>query len=116
MRGGHENKSKIESGQNGTKKLLAQYGEALVCVRYRYDAVKRKQFKTAEIIISESDWQPPPAKFSDNTQVALLIGATEKSLQELAKAAGGRWDPVKRLWTVRYGRIKGTRLVKLIVL
>jgi hypothetical protein len=28
---------KLKPGQRGTKKLLDQYGDALVCVRYRYD-------------------------------------------------------------------------------
>jgi hypothetical protein len=28
----------LQPDQKGTKKLLAQYGEQLVCVRYRYDA------------------------------------------------------------------------------
>jgi hypothetical protein len=31
---------------NGTKKLVARYGERLVCVRYRYDAERRKRLET----------------------------------------------------------------------
>ena len=27
----------LKPGQRGTKKLCAEYGERLVCVRYRYD-------------------------------------------------------------------------------
>ena len=34
-------KATLLPGTNGTKSLLKQYGEQLVCVRYRYD--KRKQ-------------------------------------------------------------------------
>ena len=49
---------KLKPGQKGTKKLLAQYGEALVCVRYRYDAARRKQIKTVELVVSETDWTP----------------------------------------------------------
>jgi hypothetical protein len=69
---------KLKPGQRGTKKLLDQYGDALVCVRYRYDLEKRKQFKTIEIIISESDWVPPPPKYGDSDLVALRIGFVEK--------------------------------------
>jgi hypothetical protein len=29
-----------------------------------------------------------------------------------AKAAGGRWDPKKKLWFVRYGKIAATPLEK----
>jgi hypothetical protein len=28
----------LKPGQKGTKQLLAQYGDRLICVRYRYDA------------------------------------------------------------------------------
>jgi hypothetical protein len=34
-----ETRLSLAPGQNGTKKLLARYGERLVCVRYRYDGV-----------------------------------------------------------------------------
>ncbi|MGH7551901.1 MAG: hypothetical protein ACREMQ_02610 [Longimicrobiales bacterium] len=28
----------LKPGEKGTKQLLAQYGDRLICVRYRYDA------------------------------------------------------------------------------
>lgn len=49
---------KLKPGQRGTKKLLNQYGEQLVCVRYRYDAERKKRFKTVELIVDEIDWEP----------------------------------------------------------
>ncbi len=45
---------KIKPSQPG--KLLAQYGEQLVCVRYRYDATSHKRIKTVEIVVAESEW------------------------------------------------------------
>jgi hypothetical protein len=90
---------------------LKQYGDALVCVRYRYDREKRQQFKTLEIIISESDWVPPPRKYADSDLVALRIGYEEKSLQGKAKALGVKWDRQKK-----YGCFVGTAMEKLIVL
>ena len=105
----------LSPGQKGTKKLVTQYGDALVCVRYRYDVESRKQIKTVELVISESDWTPPPAKYSDSALVLLRIGLNDKSLQEQAKAVGGRWDREKQLWYARYGCIVGTKLEKLIV-
>lgn len=109
-------RSKLKPGQNGTKKYLAKYGDALVCVRYRYDEQNRKQFKTVEIIVSESDWEPPAAKYPVSTLVGLAIGLKETSLQSQVKAVGGRWDKDKILWIVPYGCIRGTKLEKLIVL
>ena len=38
----------LKPGQKGTKQLLAQYGDRLICVRYRYDAQRKKRFKTVE--------------------------------------------------------------------
>lgn len=108
-------RTKLKPGQKGTKKLLTQYGEALVCVRYRYDVEKRKQFKTVEIIVSEADWTPPPARYSDSELVSLRIGFNEKGLQEQARALGGSWDKERQLWLVRYGCIAGTKLEKLII-
>ena len=106
---------KLKPGQNGTKKHVIQYGEALVCVRYRYDAEKRKQYKTVEIIVSESEWTPPPAKYPDSAFVGLKIGVKETALQAQVKAVGGRWDKEKKEWVVPYGCIRGTRLEKFII-
>jgi len=30
--------ARLKPGQNGTKKIVEKYGDALVCVRYRYDS------------------------------------------------------------------------------
>ena len=48
----------LKPGQKGTKQLLAQYGDRLICVRYRYDARRKKRFKTVEILVAERDWEP----------------------------------------------------------
>ena len=50
----------LKPGQKGTKQLLAQYGDRLICVRYRYDAQRKKRFKTVELLVAERDWKPPP--------------------------------------------------------
>jgi hypothetical protein len=51
-----EVKVTLKPGQNGTKHLVEQYGDQLICVRYRYDKVKRKRYKTIELIIDEQAW------------------------------------------------------------
>jgi hypothetical protein len=33
----------LKPGQEGTKRLLAQYGDSLICVRYRYDAQRNRR-------------------------------------------------------------------------
>lgn len=106
---------KLKPGQKGTKKLMQVYGDALVCVRYRYDPGRQKQYKTVEIIVSESPWTPPPAKYAASDLVALRIGFEEKSLQEQVKSLGGKWDRQRKVWLVRYGCIASTPMEKLIV-
>jgi hypothetical protein len=46
----------------GTVGLLAEYGPRLLFVRYRYDAPKKRRYKTAEIIVDEVYWEPPRKK------------------------------------------------------
>jgi hypothetical protein len=107
---------KLKPGQKGTKKLVAEYGDALVCVRYRYDEASRTRIKTVELVVEKKAWCPPARKFGDNDLVPVRIGFAEKDLIGSAKAAKGRWNPDVRLWFIRYGKIKGTALEKHIVL
>lgn len=107
-------RARLNPGKKGTKKFVEKYGDALVCIRYRYDEQKRKQYKTVEIIVSESDWTPPPAKYPDSTLVALKISVKETVQQSQVKAVGGRWDIEKKVWIVPYGCIRGTNLEKFI--
>ncbi len=102
----------LKPGQRGTKSLTTKYGDNLVCVRYRYDAKTRQRLKTIELIIERTDWEPPVEQFSADTVVALKIEGYETELRKRAKEAGGRWNPDKRLWYVRFGNISGTALEK----
>jgi len=51
-------------------------------------------------------------EFADNDLVPVWIGFNEKDLMATAKAAKGRWKPDMKLWFIRYGKIKGTKLAK----
>ncbi len=46
----------LRPGMAGTKKLLARYGERLLCVRYRYDSATGRRVKTAELIVQDIAW------------------------------------------------------------
>ena len=106
---------KLKPGQKGTKKLLTEYGDALLCVRYRYDAQSRTRSKTVELIIERQPWTPPSHRFKDDTQVPVRIGYGDITLREKAKAAQGKWDPKIRAWHIQYGKIKDTELEKFII-
>ncbi len=57
---------KINPGKKGTKKLIEEYGDKLVCVRYRHDPKNNRKLKTIEIIIDENPLSPTPARIPKN--------------------------------------------------
>ena len=104
-----DNMRVVRPGQNGTKQLLKQYGDKLVCVRYRYDYKNKKVFKTIELIVSEQDWQPISAHPDEEkpspltqrvpvNQVGVRVEWHEKQLQQALRSAGGKWHKQHKLW------------------
>lgn len=92
----------LKPGQRGTKHLLQEYGDRLVCVRYRYDAVGKKRIKTVEVVVGESAWQP---RFDPDEIVALRVAFTDVATRKRVKQAGGAWDPDRTVWRLRYDRV-----------
>ncbi|HEX7706320.1 MAG TPA: hypothetical protein VF701_07680 [Thermoanaerobaculia bacterium] len=81
----------LAPGANGTKELVARYGDRLVCVRYRYDAARRLRIKTVELIEEE-------APLIEAGGVYLVkIRYEETALREQIRQAGARWDPARKL-------------------
>lgn len=99
-----EVKTTLTPGQKGTKKLLREYGDQLVCVRYRYDKLRQKRFKTVELIVDEQEWTPG-VNFSPDKRVLLKIDFGEKELRELVKGHGGFWDPDKKGWLLSFHKV-----------
>ena len=93
---------KIQPGQPGTKQLLEQYGEQLVCVRYRYDTQTRKRIKTVEIVVAESEWLPPAQRFAAAEVVWVRTGFVDYATEKQLLAAGGQWDGTQCVWNIRY--------------
>jgi len=86
----------LKPGQKGTKQLLAQYGDRLICVRYRYYAQRKKRFKTVELLVSEREWEPPRSPFAHDQIVGLRVAFTEVAVRDRVKQAGGTWNPRRR--------------------
>jgi hypothetical protein len=105
----------LKPGQKGTKQLLAQYGDRLVCVRYRYDTQRKKRFKTVELIIAERDWEPPASRFTADTMVGVRIGFAEVDMRERVKQAGGKWNRSHKVWELRYDQVVALKLEARIV-
>jgi hypothetical protein len=105
----------LKPGQKGTKQLLAQYGDRLVCVRYRYDAQRKKRFKTVELLVAERDWEPPRPRFAHNQIVSLRVAFADVAVRDRVKQAGGTWNPERRVWQLRYDRVVALGLNRRIV-
>jgi len=64
----------LQPHQHGAKQLLAQYGDRLVRVRYRYDEPQKKRIKTVELIVEKSVWEPLPYPQSARGEVGSAFG------------------------------------------
>jgi hypothetical protein len=99
----------LKAGQDGTKKLVEKYGNALLYVRYRYDEVKGLRLRTVELIDEAVAWQPT-LRIRKEEMVPVNVYFTEKDLREKLKVLGGKWHPEEKSWFVTYGAIRGTEL------
>jgi len=97
-------KRTLRPGESGTRALLKEYGDQLVCVRYRYDKNRQKCRKTVELVIDEKDWIPGVVIPADR-RVHIRIGYGERELRERVKQAGGYWDNERKAWHLRYREV-----------
>src|SRR5713101_5404229 len=93
----------IRPGQRGAKRFVAQYGDRLVCVRYRQDERRRQRFKTVELSVAEGPWTPPPPRRRRESLVFVKGAFPERELRRQSKD-GGVWNPDKPAWAIRYER------------
>ena len=105
----------LKPGQKGTKQLLAQYGDRLICVRYRYDAERKKGLKTVELRVAERDWEPPRRHLAHDRIVGLRVAFADVAVRDRVKQAGGTWNPDRRVWQLRYDRVLALGLTDRIV-
>ncbi len=63
----------IQPGEMGSKQLFQQYGDRLVCVRYRIDRNLKRRYKTVELIVEET----PVMSSRQQSMVWLKIGFNE---------------------------------------
>ncbi len=83
---------------------MKQYGDRLLCVRYRYDRVRRKRYKTAKVITDEAPWEPPPP--APETIVYVRVTWGEAGLSRQIKLAGGQWQRGVKLWALQYSEVE----------
>jgi hypothetical protein len=88
-------------GDHGARRLYEQYGEQLVCVRYRYDEQLQKRFKTVELIIKEYDWKPQEKIQPTDAVVQIRATPSELKIRRQVKQVGGVLKPQLRVWEFR---------------
>lgn len=98
----------LKPGENGTLRLVERFGDTLLCVRYRYDAIRDIRIKTAEIIVDEKPGKGVP-RIRETDKVLVQVPFSMKALRERLKSVGAKWDPEQKLWCVRWGLIRGDR-------
>lgn len=92
---------KLSPKTPGAKRYASQYGETLVCVRYREDPHGKRRLTTVELIVDERPL-PVPAG------VRIAYGETE--LRRQVKAAAGIWDAERKLWRLPKTTIRKLKL------
>ena len=99
----------------GTKKLVEEYGDKLVCVRYRNDYERKRKVKTIEIIIDESPLSDNSSKIPLNKIMYLSVKYGEVHIGRLIKSAGGRWNRKEQVWELPYSEVLALGLEERIV-
>lgn len=96
----------LKPGQKGTKRLVEQYGDSLLCVRYRTDTKRGLRLKTVELIVGEKPLSSV-SQYRDGDMVNLVVVYGEAALRDRLKSLGGRWNPKEKLWQIPFGVIRG---------
>lgn len=107
----------LRPGQKGTLKLVRQYGDRLVRIRYRDDPKSGKRYTTVELIVSERAWYRygPRETWDETKPVRLRVAFEEHEIRRSLKQAGGTWDPKLRLWRTTLGEAHRLGLMERIV-
>lgn len=95
---------KIGCDQRGAQRWRRQFGERLVCVRYRDCDEQQERIVTVEIVVDR--WPAPPP---GDEPVGVRIERHEIELRARAKEAGASFDWSRRLWVMprRTARVLG---------
>jgi hypothetical protein len=103
---------KMAPGQPGTKRWSTEFGEALVCVRYRHDLANGERIVTVELATHRAALR---TRAKDTDEVAVRIGWEETALRILARDQGALWDRRQRVWRMTRAQAKQLRLIDRIV-
>jgi gamma-glutamylcyclotransferase (GGCT)/AIG2-like uncharacterized protein YtfP len=77
---------------------MREYGQDLICVRYRYDEELRQRIKTVEIVVDRAKWERQRRTQDGSEIVYFQIAEEENLLRRAVLLAGGRWNENSDQW------------------
>lgn len=98
---------KLLPQQPGAKKLTAQFGATLVCVRYRLDPKQGRRYTTVELVVSEAQATSLPKALRP---VYVRLAEREVILWQSILNAGAQWDKEKQAWRVTTATAKRLKI------
>ena len=90
---------KLLPQQPGAKRLAAQYGPALVCVRYRLDQAQGRRYTTVELLVDEGPANTIPKTLPP---IYVRLAESEVILWRAMLDAGAQWDKTHRAWRITH--------------
>lgn len=101
----------LRPGDMGTRRHLEQYGEQLICVRYRIDKIAQKRYTTIELVVDEK----PYIATKTDIFAWVKINYDEFEARQKLKTAGAKWLIEEKVWIVHYDTAKKLGLKKRII-
>lgn len=108
----------LQPGQHGTKRYQNQYGEQLVCVRYRQDENKKYRYTTVELLISKRPILGgyfPEISPHPNSLVWIKIPFKDIEHRKKIIQMGGQWSNDKKMWKLLCRKVRELGLESRIV-
>lgn len=108
---------RIAPTQPGAIKLARQFGDRLVCVRYRHDRADTYRYTTVELIVDAGPIQTSSRRGAPKKiqLVAVRVDPSDIALNRLVRSHGAVWDGKARLWYLRRATAKALGLLERIV-
>ena len=100
----------LQLGRRGTRELLADHSEHLVCVCHSGNRQQKKRYKTVGLIVKQEGCESPGTPFKGETIVGLKWLREKRRWPAGFKHAGGVWKRDKRLWELCYDRVRAVGL------
>lgn len=86
---------RLAPGQRGAVALTRRFGESLICVRHREDAVGAYRYVTVELLVDRT-----AIAARNRRRVGIRLDFRESDLRATLKRHGAAWDPQHRVWAI----------------